>query len=255
METVLVAEHFSITDAIRNHVNSELKEIEPLLPEESRISVILDETSDRQFQAVFKTRAWNSDLVTKASSSDLYSAVTKAGNLLTQRARKVKDKRITKMRKQRQESEIPVFNPHLLFSEETSLQVKDLMSTDLHTVTSNSTLQDLRELMQWQAIRHVPVVDDTGKVIGLVTQRDVLNLAISKLANIDQKEADEIYSTISVSDIMGRSVATIQPDAPIWEAAKKMTDNRFGCLPVEDASGKLVGIITTSDFVKSFMST
>jgi len=130
-------------------------------------------------------------------------------------------------------------------------KVRDLMTREPLSLVETDSVKALLELMSWRSIRHVPVCDVQGTLVGLVTQRDFLTIAVSKLAHISQQELDDLYGHMRIGDIMGRKITTVGPNALLSEAADIMFKNKFGCLPVV-SEGKLVGIITESDFVKAF---
>ncbi len=131
-------------------------------------------------------------------------------------------------------------------------RVADLMTREVITLSEEDDLKILRDLLDLKAIRHVPVTRDGDYLVGLVTQRDFLTVAVSKLAHEDPQILDAIYSSLKIKDVMGKKVRTISPDAPLSDAARLMTEHKFGCLPVVE-DGRLVGIITESDFVKAFL--
>lgn len=141
---------------------------------------------------------------------------------------------------------IAMSRPH-----ENELRVRDLMSTELITMDPDETLRDLAKLFEWKAIRHVPITDDSERLVGLVTHRDYLTVAISKFAQLNKAEIDEVYSHIKIRDFMGRKIAAATPETPLRAAAQMMLENKYGCLPVVDGE-KLVGIITEADFVRAF---
>ncbi|MFK8138093.1 MAG: CBS domain-containing protein [Bdellovibrionales bacterium] len=129
--------------------------------------------------------------------------------------------------------------------------VRDLMTTDVFVLNENDDLGFLDEAMAWQKIRHVPVVDTENKLKGLMTQRDFLRVAISDLAEIEPSEKSELYGRLQVKEIMTKEPSFVSPATSLEDASKIMFENKYGCLPVCD-SGELIGIITESDFVKSF---
>ena len=130
--------------------------------------------------------------------------------------------------------------------------VRSLMSTDLLTIYPDDSLKVVEGLFAEEAVRHLPVVDENGKLLGLVTQRDFLTVAVSKLAHVGRDELDTIYRGVLVSDIMGRKITTVTPDTPLSEAALIMATRKYGCLPVVEHD-RLVGILTESDFVRAFI--
>ena len=115
--------------------------------------------------------------------------------------------------------------------------VADLMTSQLRCLKETDCLTDALAAMQELFIRHIPVVDDDGRLSGLVTQRDLLTLEHKKDAGTALRE------------IMRTDVATVTPDTPLRTAAETMIFNKYGCLPVV-SDGELVGIITETDFLK-----
>jgi CBS domain-containing membrane protein len=133
------------------------------------------------------------------------------------------------------------------------LKVGDIMSSDVFTLMHDDNVRVLEALMEWRGIRHVPIIDAEENVVGIITQRDFLKLAISNLSGIDHEEASNLYEAIPVNEVMTRNVLSVEPDTPLSVAAQLMFQRKFGCLPVL-LGNKLVGIITEADFVKAFYS-
>ena len=130
--------------------------------------------------------------------------------------------------------------------------VRDLMTTDLFTLSQDDNLKTLEDMMKWRAIRHIPVVDEDNHVVGLVTHRDLLKYSISGFANVAEEEKEALNKSIPVSSIMKTNIQTISPNLSLQEAAKMMLKYKFGCLPITE-NDKLVGIITEADFMKFFV--
>jgi CBS domain-containing protein len=129
-----------------------------------------------------------------------------------------------------------------------SLLVRDLMTAEVKTVRADSTLAELLDLLQERNIRHVPVVDDDGELVGLVTQRDLLRRSLAARGDLPMTVREEVVAHRTVDEFMTAGVMTVDPDAPLDEAAELILDNKLGCLPVVEGQN-LVGIITESDFV------
>jgi len=129
------------------------------------------------------------------------------------------------------------------------MTVKDLMNNELYTLKSTDNVHQARELMLEKRIRHVPIVDDLGEFVGLLTKRDVLAASVSVLAEIDNNERDELESHIPISEIMITEVIVAEEETPLYEAAKFMLDQKHGCLPIL-RNNQLVGILTEADFVR-----
>lgn len=118
--------------------------------------------------------------------------------------------------------------------------VEQFMATDLFTVRPEDVIDLAANLMHWRHVRHVPVEDDEGKLVGIVSHRDLLELFA--LGKIDEK------SETVVSDIMKADLTTVAPECPSLEALKLMREKNIGCLPIVK-NEKLVGLITAYDFL------
>jgi CBS domain-containing membrane protein len=127
--------------------------------------------------------------------------------------------------------------------------VRDLMSTDLVTLTEDDTLADGQRCMARGRIRHLPVVRDS-KLVGLLTHRDLLAASFSIFADVHTAEQRRIFVTVPVVEAMHRDVVTVPPTLPVKEAAEILLKNKYGCLPVVDDDGDLVGIVTEADFLQ-----
>lgn len=127
--------------------------------------------------------------------------------------------------------------------------VDEVMTRDVVSVTESETLSNLRGSLQALRFRHLPVTDD-NRLIGLVTQTDLLGIASSNLLPHHTSQDRALEERFHVRDIMVRDVATVAPDTPLQHAARLLLKQRVGCLPVVDAQNTLLGILTASDFVR-----
>ncbi len=127
------------------------------------------------------------------------------------------------------------------------LKVRDIMSTDVITLAEDDTLADARTCMERGRVRHLPVVRE-GKLVGLVTHRDLLAASFSVFAEVSEREEHRLFARIPVRELMHDAV-TVSPPTSVREAARILLDNKFGCLPVVEDDGTLVGIITEADFL------
>ena len=120
-----------------------------------------------------------------------------------------------------------------------------IMSTNLITIKPEGSLAEARSLMQENRIHHLPVLDDKGEMVGLVTLTNLLAATDSVLRDVENR----IHAVdISVADVMVTDLATVDRHASLRQAALFLEKHRIGCLPVTD-HGKLHGIITDTDFV------
>ncbi len=128
--------------------------------------------------------------------------------------------------------------------------VRDLMVDPVVTLGRNDRLSVANNLLKQERIRHIPVLDDDGRLCGIVTQRDLFRGALLRALGYGSRIADKMYESLPVKEAMTSDVLTTSPETPVREAAHVMLENKVGCLPVVVA-GKLVGIITEGDFVKA----
>ena len=121
------------------------------------------------------------------------------------------------------------------------LKVSEFMLTDLFTVQKDDIVDFVAELMDWNTIRYTPVEDSKGKLVGLVTARQVLRHYI--------KNKQHPKKTVLVSDIMIKEPVTVTQETNILEAMKLMRSNKIGCLPVVNGE-ELVGLISETEFLR-----
>ena len=129
--------------------------------------------------------------------------------------------------------------------------VRDLMTEEVFTLKPGDSLSDLRNLLHDMDVRHVPVVDEEGDLIGLVSERDLLRNVLTDQADVPLSVRDEALRLRTLREIMTDEVQTVGPEDAVETAARLMLDNKFGCLPVTEGQ-RLVGILTESDFVDFF---
>ena len=131
----------------------------------------------------------------------------------------------------------------------TPVYARDLMTKDVVTLGENESLEHLDESMRALRFRHMPVTDG-DRLVGLVSERDLLRTGASSLLPQKHKQDHFLSEHFRVSAIMTRDVETVAPDAALVDVASMMSTRRLGCVPVVEKSGTLVGIITEADFVR-----
>lgn len=130
--------------------------------------------------------------------------------------------------------------------------VKNRMTSPAMTVTPETSFQDALKLMRDHKFRRIPVVDHEGKLVGIVSERDLLHASPSPATSLSVWEVNYLLWKLKVADIMTHHVITIAPDAPIEDAANLMVTRKIGGLPVVDNAGYVVGVITETDIFKAF---
>ncbi len=120
------------------------------------------------------------------------------------------------------------------------------------TITPDTPIEDALKLMKDERIRRLPVVDKKGRLVGIVTDKDLLYASPSPVTSLSIYELHYLLSKLTVQEVMTKEVITVTEDTPLEEAARLMADNKIGGLPVM-RDGKLVGIITETDLFKIFL--
>jgi len=140
--------------------------------------------------------------------------------------------------------------------------VRDVMTKRPITISPDASVGSAVETMRERTIRHLPVVDDTGHLLGIITDRDlraaVVAPALSEFLPTELrravKRAAQMLGEIRVKDVMTWGGVTTRPEASVAEAGAVMFEHRIGSLPVR-GEGALVGIVTERDIFKALMMT
>jgi acetoin utilization protein AcuB len=129
--------------------------------------------------------------------------------------------------------------------------VGERMSHPVISVLPSMPINEALNLMHREHIRRTPVIKD-GKLVGIVSDKDLLNASPSQVTSLSVWELNYLISKITVRDVMTTKVLTVQEDTPIEEAARIMVDNKIGGLPVMRGQN-VIGIITETDLFKIFL--
>jgi acetoin utilization protein AcuB len=129
--------------------------------------------------------------------------------------------------------------------------VGERMSHPVISVSPETPIHDALVMFKKEHIRRAPVIKD-GKLVGIVSERDLLNASPSPVTSLSIWEINYLISKVTVKQVMSKKVQTIDENTPIEEAARIMADNKFGGIPIT-RSGKVVGIITETDLFKIFL--
>ena len=130
--------------------------------------------------------------------------------------------------------------------------VRDVMTEDPFTIDPDAPLARAGEVMRAKELRHLPVVDRDGRLIGIVAERDLQRAALAPAAAED-RSAPALRrppEALRVRDVMSGDVVTTHPEAPLAHAARIMFERRVGSLPVV-LDGRLLGMLTEQDVARA----
>ena len=130
--------------------------------------------------------------------------------------------------------------------------VKDRMTPKPVTITPEASFPEAFALIREKNVRHLPVVDKQGSLLGIVAQTDLLHASPSSATSLSIYEMNYLLANLRVSEVMSSPPITVPEDAPLEEAARLMVEKKIGCLPVM-RDGNLVGMITETDIFKAFV--
>jgi len=130
--------------------------------------------------------------------------------------------------------------------------VGDRMTKRPITITEDTSVDEALQLMHSESIRRLPILDKRGRMVGIVSELDLLKVSPSPATTLSLYEIPYLLSKIKMRDVMTKDVITVTEDTPLEEAAHIMADNKIGGMPVV-RDDKLVGIITETDLFKVFL--
>ena len=123
------------------------------------------------------------------------------------------------------------------------------MTAEPETLEINHSLLDAVLLLRRANLRHIPILEN-GKLVGVLTDRDVGRFAPTMLLPLAPQDYNSVFENTSVEKVMTRNPVSTIPDAPLTEAVEMLYKNRLGCLPVLE-NGSVVGIITKADMLRA----
>lgn len=132
-----------------------------------------------------------------------------------------------------------------------SISVRDRMSRRVHTVRPEAHLSEAAKLMRARKIRHLPVVDREGRLVGMITARDLRQVLFAPAVQDERQDVRGVLEALSVRDVMTRGVMSVRGTTSIRDAARLMYERKLGALPVVEGE-RLVGIVTETDVLRAF---
>jgi acetoin utilization protein AcuB len=133
-------------------------------------------------------------------------------------------------------------------------RVRDYMTPDPTILGPDDALLQAVLTVRSLSIRHVPIVKD-GVLVGLITDRDLGHASPSILGRTTPEEYNQVFQQNTIARVMIKNPATINADALLGDAVIMMKDNKWGCVPVVDDNGTLVGILTQTDVLRYTLTT
>ena len=130
--------------------------------------------------------------------------------------------------------------------------IRDRMTRDPITISPDTSFPEAFKLLREKRFRHLPVVDQKGKLVGIVAQTDLLHASPSSATTLSVFEMNYLLANLHVSEVMSSPPITVSEDVPLEEAAKILVDKKIGCLPVI-RDGKLIEMVTETDFFETFV--
>lgn len=130
-------------------------------------------------------------------------------------------------------------------------RVEELMTIDPDTIDVDAPLRAVLSRMKEDGCRQLPVVDEQGRLVGIITDRDVRLAMNSPLVLRERWQDEALLDSVTAESCMTADPVTISPDAPAYRAAELLSRYKFGALPVVDGD-VLVGIISVTDFLNCF---
>ena len=124
-----------------------------------------------------------------------------------------------------------------------------IMTTSVFTLSPDSSVADAMKLSREHNIRHIPVTDNEQTLLGVVSQRSLFNKALHMLNLYGTEESVHMEQETNIKEVMETECITVATDTPLSEIIPMFKSNRHGCLPVVNNEQKLLGIVTSNNFV------
>jgi acetoin utilization protein AcuB len=131
--------------------------------------------------------------------------------------------------------------------------VREVMSAKPVTVTADTSVPEALRLMREKKVRRLPVLDSKGKLVGIVSDKDLLHASPSPATTLAVWEISELLAKLKVEKVMSRRLITVTEETPLEDAARIMADRKIGGLPVMRGE-QLAGIITETDLFKVLLN-
>jgi len=129
-------------------------------------------------------------------------------------------------------------------------KIKEIMTQDVTSININTPFSNVPKIFKELAIRHLPVIDADGRLIGLMTQRDMYKIqSPRKLMDGTWHYDEEMLNNVILEHVMVKDPFSLHEENCMGDAVKTMFHSKYGCIPIVDQEHKLCGIITTHDIL------
>lgn len=132
--------------------------------------------------------------------------------------------------------------------------VSEIMHHEVVTLTTREKLDLTQDIMNIGRVRHLPVLDDDQRVVGIVSDRDLLAAAMTSVLDFDPVSRRTFLRSIEVAEVMTKEVVTVTPNTELGEVARIFVERKIGCVPVVGARGELLGLVTETDLIAAAFS-
>lgn len=129
------------------------------------------------------------------------------------------------------------------------MPISAVMRTEFASLRAGDRLDLVDQVMALGRVRHLPVLDEAGRVIGIVSNRDLLEASLTSVLAFEPEQRRTFLHSVVVDEIMTRHVETVAPETPLAAAASRLVGHKIGCLPVVDPDGVMIGIVTETDLL------
>ena len=130
-----------------------------------------------------------------------------------------------------------------------SIPVSQITRTEFASLRENDRLDLADQVMKLGRVRHLPVLASDGRIVGIVSNRDLLEASLTNVLEFEREQRTTFLHAVDVAEVMTREVETIAPDTPLGVAVSRLIGHRIGCLPVVRADGVMVGLVTETDLL------
>lgn len=130
-----------------------------------------------------------------------------------------------------------------------ALPVSRIMRTEFASLREHDHLDLVDQVMELGRVRHLPVQDTAGRLVGIVSSRDLLEASLTNVLEFAPRERRTFLHSIEVKEVMTRNVETIDAETALGVAAARMIRHKIGCLPVVNREGVMIGLVTETDLL------